>query len=61
MVRSWFDGNLWDWPEYLDFYGWVDLDFEVLDRKGYRAKWLEEKLTDDDVSRIHDEIVGVMQ
>jgi polar amino acid transport system ATP-binding protein len=23
MVRGWFDGDLWPWPEYLDFYGWV--------------------------------------
>jgi len=23
MVRSWFDGELWPWPEYLEFYDWV--------------------------------------
>lgn len=23
MVRRWFDGDLWPWPEYLEFYDWV--------------------------------------
>jgi octopine/nopaline transport system ATP-binding protein len=23
MVRSWFDGDLWPWPEHLEFYDWV--------------------------------------
>lgn len=23
MVRGWFDGDLWPWPEYLEFYDWV--------------------------------------
>jgi polar amino acid transport system ATP-binding protein len=23
LVSDWFDGDLWPWPEYLDFYGWV--------------------------------------
>jgi hypothetical protein len=23
MVRSWFDGDMWPWPEYLEFYDWV--------------------------------------
>lgn len=36
--------------------GWADIEFIVLDRKGYRAKWLEKKLTGDDVDRINREI-----
>ena len=32
-----------------------DFEFELLDRKGYRAKWLEAKLTDDDYWRLQDE------
>lgn len=23
LVRGWFDGDLWPWPEYLEFYDWV--------------------------------------
>ena len=29
-----------------------DFEFELLDRKGYRAKWLEAKVTEADVERL---------
>lgn len=29
-----------------------EFEFEVYDRKGYRAKWLENKLTESDIERI---------
>lgn len=32
-----------------------DFEFELLDKKGYRARWLEKKLTKDDVERIEKE------
>ena len=47
-------------PTDLDCYGYVEIDFEVLDRKGYKAKWLEAKLNEDEISRIEDEIVDKM-
>lgn len=34
-----------DW----DYYGCTELEFELYDRKGYRAKWLEAKLVEPDV------------
>lgn len=37
-----------DW----DCYGYTDLDFTVLDRKGYPAPWLERKLTAEDRQEI---------
>ena len=40
----------WDGPEEGG-----DFEFELLDRKGYRAKWLEKKLTDKDVERLEKE------
>ena len=40
----------WDDPECGG-----DFEFEVLDRKGYRAKWLEKKLTPADEQRIFEE------
>lgn len=35
------DRNTWDSD--MDFYGYSECEYEVLDRKGYRAKWLEKK------------------
>ena len=32
-----------------------DFEFELLDRKGYRAKWLEAKVTEADVDRLEKE------
>ena len=32
-----------------------DFEFELLDRRGYRAKWLESKVTDKDVDRLERE------
>jgi len=28
-----------------DYYGYTESEWEVLDRKGYRAKWIERKIT----------------
>lgn len=40
-------------PSDLDYYGgWFDVEFEVYDRRGYRAKWLERKITPADEERI---------
>lgn len=35
----------------------IEIQFEILDRKGYQAKWLERKATNDDLYRIEDEII----
>lgn len=32
-----------------------DFDFYIVDRKGYRAKWLEHKITSKDVDRLYEE------
>lgn len=33
----------------MDYYGyWVNVNYELYDRKGYRAKWLENKMTSQD-------------
>ena len=44
----------------LDYYGFTEIKFDVLDRKGYKAPWLERKLTDDEIERIEREIVSYM-
>ena len=40
----------------LDYYGYSDIEYTVLDRKGYPAPWLESKLTSLDDERIAEEI-----
>ncbi len=45
-------------PSDWDYYGYQEIEFTVLDRKGYPAPWLEKKLSDDDVSRIETEIIN---
>lgn len=37
-----------DW----DYYGYTEMDFDVLDRRGRKAEWLERKMTDDDRTEI---------
>lgn len=36
----------------MDYYGYTELEYNVLDRNGRRAEWLEKKLTKDDESQI---------
>ncbi len=38
----------WDEVSDLDYRGYTDCEYTVYDRKGYRAKWLEAKITEDD-------------
>ena len=40
----------------LDYYGYTECEWELLDRKGYKAAWLERKLTSKDSERINNEI-----
>ena len=45
-----------DW----DYYGYEEIEYSVLDRKGYPAAWLERKLTQKEHRRIVREISDVM-
>lgn len=45
-------------PSHDDYYGHTEFDWELLDRKGYRADWLAKKLTDADIDFIEDTIVN---
>lgn len=40
----------------LDCYGYTEIDFDLCDRGGRPAPWLERKATEQDRSRIEDEI-----
>lgn len=39
-------------PSSDDYYGYTELEYDVLDRKGYKAAWLEKKVTPDDDTEI---------
>jgi hypothetical protein len=41
-----------------EYYGSTDIEFDVYDRKGYAANWLEKKMTEDDVSNIEETILA---
>ena len=40
----------------LDYYGYMEFDYEILDMRGKRAVWLERKLTDKIRSEIDQQI-----
>lgn len=48
----------YDAPSDWDYYGYTECDWEVLDRKGYKAPWLERKLTDNIRSDIDEKIAN---
>lgn len=54
-VKPW-KGSLHTCPSSDDYYGYTEIEYEVLDRKGYLAKWLERKMTDRDVERVKEDI-----
>jgi hypothetical protein len=45
-----------DW----DCYGYTHIEFDVLDRKGYKAPWLERKMTLADKQRIDEELLETL-
>lgn len=44
----------------LDYHGYVEFDYDILDMRGNRAAWLERKLTDKIRSEIEQQIAEVM-
>lgn len=49
-------GDKTTWASDWDYSGYEEIEFDVLDRTGRPAKWLECKLTDKDRSRIESEV-----
>jgi hypothetical protein len=43
-------------PSDMDWYGYTECEFDILDRRGRPAPWLERKATDADRERITEEI-----
>lgn len=59
QVKPW-KGSVESCPSDLDFYGYTESDFIILDRKGYKADWLEKKLTGADIMDIKSKIAEEM-
>jgi len=55
-VKPW-KGSAQNCPSDLDYYGYIEIEFTVRDRKGYPADWLQRKMSQADEDRIHDEII----
>ena len=43
-------------PSDMDYYGYTECDWELLDRKGYKANWLAKKITSRDEDSINQAI-----
>lgn len=43
-------------PSDVDYYGYTEYDYEVQDRRGRKAEWLERKMDKDDESKLIAEI-----
>lgn len=56
VVKPW-KGSPQTCPSADDFYGYTDIEFTILDRNGYNAPWLSNKLTQSDQDRIESEIL----
>lgn len=51
IVPPW-KGSAINCPSDADYYGYSDIEFELLETEKYSAEELERKLTDDDMTRI---------
>lgn len=59
-VGHW-QGSVYTCPSSDDWYGYTDIEVEVLDRNGRPAPWLDRKLTADDRDRIEGEVAEAMR
>ena len=57
VVPPW-KGSAHTCPSDLDYYGYAEVEFDVYDRKGYPAAWLERKMDQDDREKIEDLILN---
>lgn len=48
-------------PSDMDYYGYTECEWELLDRKGYPAGWLERKMTDRDRDQVEETIANYME
>lgn len=41
----------------MDYHGYTEIEYDVLDRRGRKAAWLERKITEDDELNIESSII----
>ena len=56
-----FQGSVYNCPSDMDWYGYQEWEYDVLDSKGYPAPWLERKMDDHDNQRIDEDIAYARQ
>lgn len=56
VVAPW-RGSAYSCPSDLDYYGFEEVDFRLVDRKGYQADWLEKKMSDIEREQISIELI----
>lgn len=49
-----------DAPSDMDYHGYTEIEYDLCDRKGYLAPWLEAKVDSRDDDRIRQDIVDYM-
>jgi hypothetical protein len=49
------------WASDIDYWGGWELDWQICDRNGRPAPWLERKATDEDRERIESELIEELQ
>ena len=54
-VQKPFDGSANHCDSDIDYRGYGDMEFAIYDRKGYSAKWVENKMKDSDWDKIDSE------
>lgn len=57
-VQPPFQGSPWQCDSDIDWYGYSEIEWTVLDRRGRPAPWLERKLSAADCARIEREIAA---
>lgn len=44
-------------PSDVDYYGYTEVEYDILDRKGRRAGWIEKRMTNDDHDRARQAVI----
>lgn len=45
----------------MDYYGYTELEYDVLDRRGYRAEWLAKKIDGELETELRNELQQILQ
>ena len=60
VVKPW-AGGIQSCPSAVDWYGYTELEFDILDQRGRPAPWLERKLSEKDNEQIESDVWEAMR